>query len=134
MTIVVDTSAVVALLTREPEAAAVAAAVESADERVMSAATLVELGIVLEARLGPVAVGVVERFLREGDITVLDLTRTHADRAVDAWRTFGRGRHRASLNYGDCFTYGLAAELGAAVLCVGDDFPSTDIPVVPLPA
>ena len=134
MTIVVDTSAVVALLTREPEAAAVAAAVESADERVMSAATLVELGIVLEARLGPVAVGVVERFLREGDITVLDLTRTHADRAVDAWRAFGRGRHRASLNYGDCFTYGLAAELGAAVLCVGDDFPSTDIPVVPLPA
>ena len=130
--VVVDTSAVIAMLTGEPEGGAVAAAIDGADRLLMSAATLVELGIVLEARLGPVGGAVVERFLRGGQIEVITVDREAADSALDGWRRYGKGRHQAGLNYGDCFVYGLAATTGASVLCVGDDFSETDLPTVPL--
>jgi ribonuclease VapC len=98
----------------------------------MSAATLVELGIVLEARLGPVGTAVVERFLRAGQIQVVEVDRAAADAAIDGWRRYGKGRHPARLNYGDCFVYALASAEGASILCVGADFTETDVEVVDL--
>lgn len=129
--VVVDTSAAVAVLTGEPASAGIIAILEDADERVMSAATLLELSIVMEARLGPSGGVIVERFIRDGEVTVLSLNHVHVRRALDGWRIYGKGRHSAALDLGDCFTYGLAAELGVPVLCTGSDFAATDLEVLP---
>jgi len=129
--IVVDTSAVVAILLGEPGAANVLAALDASDERLMSAATLVEVGIVLEARLGPVGAGIAARFVHDGGLEVVDLDHVQADRALEGWRRFGQGRHPAGLNLGDCFTYGLAVATGHPVLCVGEDFARTDVGILP---
>ncbi|MGQ0519804.1 MAG: type II toxin-antitoxin system VapC family toxin [Actinomycetota bacterium] len=129
--VVVDTSAAVAILLGEPAAEDLLAALAGGEPRLVSAATLVELGIVLEARLGPAGSGIVDRFVRDGGIEVVDFDRTHADRALEGWRRFGKGRHPAGLNLGDCFAYGLAVAGGHPVLCVGDDFARTDAGVVP---
>ena len=91
--VVIDSSAVIAMLTGEPEGGAVAAAIDGSDRLLMSAATLVELGIVLEVRLGPVGGAVVERFLRAGQIEVIAVDREMADSAMDGWRRFRKGRH-----------------------------------------
>lgn len=72
----------------------------------------------------------VDRLLRDGEIEVVDLDATGADRALDGWRRFGKGRHAAGLNLGDCFAYGLAVGVRGAVLCVGDDFSQTDVSVI----
>ena len=128
--IVIDTSAAVAVLTGEGVGGEVINAIESSDRVLMSAASLVELGIVLEARLGPVGAAVIERFLRAASIEVVAVNREIADAAMGGWRRFGR--NPASLNFGDCFVYGLAATAGAAVLCVGEDFAKTDLAVVDL--
>ncbi|MEO7836082.1 MAG: type II toxin-antitoxin system VapC family toxin [Acidimicrobiales bacterium] len=129
--VVVDTSAAMAILLGEPDADELLAALGDGDPRLLSAATLVELGIVLEARLGPAGGGIADRFLRDGGIDVVAFDRTQADRALEGWRRFGRGRHPARLNLGDCFTYGLAVATGHPVLCVGDDFARTDAEVLP---
>jgi len=128
--LVVGTSAVVALLTGEVGGDALAEALDAADPRLMAAPTAVELGIVLEARYGTAGTGLVERFLRDAAVQVIGFERDHADRAMDGWRRFGKGRHPAALNLGDCFAYGLAAATGHPVLCTGDDFAATDIAVV----
>ncbi len=130
--VVVDTSAVVAVLLKEPGAEDLGRTLAAAERRVMSAATLVEVGIVVESRFGPAGRGVVDRFLRDAEIEVVELDRETADRAVDGWRRFGKGNHPAALNLGDCFTYGLAVGLRGAVACVGDDFARTDVPVAPV--
>ncbi len=129
-TVVVDTSAVMAILSDEPPAADLIGALGDANARVMSAATLVELGIVMEARLGPAGALAVERFLRDGEVTIVAVDRRQVDAALDGWRRFGKGRHRAALNLGDCFTYALAADRGLPVLCTGNDFRQTDLKVV----
>ena len=128
----VDTSAFVALLTGESEGGRVAHAMEESDRLLISAATLVELGIVLEARLGPVGGAVIERFVRASHLEVIEVDRETAHTAVDGWRRFGKGRHPAGLNYGDTFVYALATILGASILCLGDDFAKTDVAVVDL--
>ncbi len=133
-TIVVDTSAVVAILGNESDADDVIAALDIAEERLMSAATLVELGIVMEARLGPAGALAVDRFLRDGEVDVVAVDRRQADRALDGWRRFGKGRHEAALNLGDCFTYALAADRDLPVLCTGNDFERTDVTVWPEPS
>ena len=131
--IVVDTSAVVAILGNEPTAQELIDVIDSSDRRLVSAATLVELGIVMEARLGASGGSIVDRFIRDGEITVVAVDRHHADRAIDGWRRFGKGRHAAALNLGDCFTYALAAETGLPILCTGNDFARTDLEVIPAP-
>lgn len=128
--LVVDTSAVVAVLRDEAGADDLIDHLDAAPGRFISAATLVEVGIVMEARLGPAGGGLVERFLRDGVVEVVPLDRDHADRALEGWRRFGKGRHPAGLNLGDCYTYGLAIALDLPVLCVGDDFASTDAAVL----
>lgn len=105
---------------------------EDSDRLLMSAASLVELGIVLEARLGPVGNAAIERFLRASHLEVVEVDEDTAHAAIDGWRRFGKGRHPAGLNYGDSFVYALAFMAGATVLCVGDDFSQTDLPVVDL--
>ncbi|MGQ0624733.1 MAG: type II toxin-antitoxin system VapC family toxin [Sporichthyaceae bacterium] len=129
---VVDTSAAMAALTNEPTAGSIRVALERRGSSVMSAATLVELSMVFEGRVGSAAPARLARFLREARIDVVPVDRAHADRAVEGWQRFGNGRHRAALNLGDCFTYGLAATTGYPVLCVGNDFAQTDVDVVPL--
>lgn len=130
--VVVDTSAATAILLSELASESVLAALEGADPRLMSATTLVELGIVVEARLGPAGSGLADRFVRDGGIEVVAFDRTQADRALEGWRRFGKGRHRAALNLGDCLTYGLAVATGYPVLCIGNDFPQTDAEVAQL--
>lgn len=130
-TIVVDTSAVVAILVNESAVDDVIAALDVAEERLMSAATLVELGIVMEERLGPAGALAVDRFLRDGEVNVVAVDRRQADRALDGWRRFGKGRHEAALNLGDCFTYALASDRDLPVLCTGNDFRKTDLLVWP---
>lgn len=129
--VVIDSSAAVAILFSEPTMGAALAAIDAADPRLMSSATLVEVSIVLDARLGTRG-ELADRFLRDGGIEVVAFDRTQADRAAEGWRRFGKGRHRAALNLGDCFTYGLAVATGYPVLCVGDDFCHTDVQVVEL--
>ena len=128
--LVVDTSAAVALLSGEAVSAGLIDAVDKASPRLMSAGSLVELGIVLEARFGPVGLGVAERFIREAEVEIIPVDREQADSAVGAWRRFGKGRHAARLNLGDCFTYALAEVSGLPLLCTGDDFTHTDLSVV----
>ena len=128
--LVVDTSAAVAVIRGEPGADQVAGYLEGALVRLMPAAIRVELGMVIEARLGPAGQDVVDRFLREARIDIVSTDMEQAERAVSAWRRHGRGRHKAALNYGDCFTYALAERTGHPILCTGDDFAATDIPVV----
>jgi len=129
--IVVDTSAVLAILGNESAADDTIEAMDVAEDRLMSAATLVELGIVMEARLGAAGALAVDRFLRDGEVRVVAVDRPQADLALDGWRRFGKGRHPAALNLGDCFTYALAAEQGLPVLCTGNDFSQTDLAVLP---
>lgn len=128
--VVVDTSAAVAVITGEPGADVLVAHLERTTSRLMSAATRVELGIVIEARYGPVGADHVSRFLRDADITVTQVDAEGAELAVGAWRRYGRGRHPARLNLGDCFSYALADASGFPLLCTGDDFAATDLPVV----
>jgi ribonuclease VapC len=129
---VVDTSAVVAILGQEPLADALLAALDAIEDRLLSAATLVELGIVVAARYGPTGAGIVDRFVRDGGLEVVAFDRQQADRALEGWQRYGKGRHPAALNLGDCVTYGLAVASDLPVLCVGDDFTQTDVTVVPL--
>jgi ribonuclease VapC len=129
MTVVVDTSAAIAILTGEADADALMRALAEADSPSMSAATLVELGIVLEARFGTAGAGVLERFLRDAGIEVVAVDREIADLAIEAWRRFGKGRHPAALHFGDCFTYALAIAADAAILCTGEDFAKSDAKV-----
>jgi len=125
--LVVDTSAAVSVLAGEPAAGPVLVALDQADQRLMSSATYVELGIVLEARFGPIGGAIADRFTREGGIEVVPVDRDQAELAIGAYRRFGKGRHSASLNYGDCFTYALAESRALPVLFVGDDFAQTDL-------
>jgi ribonuclease VapC len=130
--LVVDTSAAIAILTGEPLGGAVADALDAAERPLISAATLVELGIVLEARLGPVGTAVVERFLRAGGLEVSAVDREVADSAIDGWRRYGKGRHPAGLNYGDCFVFALASIEGAPVLSTDDGFAHADLATLDL--
>ncbi len=130
--IVVDTSAIVAILMNEPQREWLSTELSSASTRLIAAPTALELGIVLESRK-PAAQGIASRFLRDANISVEPFDDTLVDRAMDAWRRFGKGRHRAALNFGDCFTFALAEETGFPILCVGNDFALTDQPVVAAP-
>ena len=133
--LVVDTSAAVAVILGEPGSDELAAHLEDSLARLMPAAIRVELDIVIEARLWPAGQDVVDRFLRDAKIDIVPVDADLAARAMSCWRRFGKGRHRAGLNFGDCFTYALAERTGHPVLCTGDDFAATDITVVrPRPA
>ena len=124
---VIDTSAAVAVILGEAGSNELIAHLEAATVRLLSTATRVELGIVIEARLWPRGQDVIERFLRDAKIEIVAVDADLAERAMRAWRQYGKGHHPAALNFGDCFTYALAEQAGLPVLCTGNDFPETDI-------
>jgi ribonuclease VapC len=128
--LVVDTSAAVAVILGEAGGEELAAHLEDALARLMPAAIRVELGIVIEARLRPAGQDVVDRFLRDAQVDIVPVDADLADRAMSGWRRYGKGRHPAGLNFGGCFTYALADRTGHPVLCTGNDFAATDITVV----
>jgi ribonuclease VapC len=124
---VVDTSAIAAILFDEPEAAGMIEALEAAPLRLLSVASLVEATLVVEGRKGPSAEGVVEHLVEEAEIELVPIAVEHARLACEAFRTYGRGRHPAGLNFGDCFAYALAKATGEPLLFKGDDFGRTDV-------
>jgi ribonuclease VapC len=127
---VIDTSAVVAILQGERERRQFLEAIESAESRRMSVATLVEISVVMEARYGAEGVRDLDRFVDRAVIELVPLDSEQGHAAREAFSRFGKGRHRAGLNYGDCFSYAMATVFGEPLLCKGDDFSHTDIVVV----
>jgi ribonuclease VapC len=126
---ILDTSAMVAILYREPEASAFAQLIYDADLCRISVATYVELSMVVENQLGPEGVRQAEAFFRRAGVIIEPVTLDHGDLARQAFLDFGKGRHKASLNYGDCFSYALAKATGEPLLFKGNDFSQTDIRV-----
>jgi len=124
--IIVDTSAVVAVLFAEPAGQQIEAALLS-EPSAMSAATRVELGVVIEAKTGPAGTQLLEELLSRTEIEIRPVDEDLAQRAMVAWRRFGKGRHAAALNFGDTFSYALATQMGQPLLFVGDDFSQTDV-------
>ena len=124
---ILDSSAVVAIALQEPGFEHLLAAMDAASRIGIGAPTLVEASIVLSARTGLDGRGLVSRFLLEGDIAVVPFTDAHFGTAVDAWLRFGRGRHPAGLNFGDCLSYATARLASEPLLFTGNDFSRTDI-------
>lgn len=125
--IVVDTSALMAILDKEPDANLYANAIAEADSPLISAATLVELNIVMLNRHGIKAAQIVDKLIQEGGFQVESFTIQHSEFARDAYARYGKGQHSAGLNYGDCFSYALAKATGMPLLFKGQDFAKTDI-------
>ena len=128
---IVDTSVIVAILGGEPEGVAFARLIADAADARISAATYVELGIVVDGRQDPVLSSALDRFLLDAGLRVEPLTSEQARIARDAYRRFGRtSGSPARLNMGDCFAYALARDLGEPLLFKGNDFKETDIELV----
>ena len=127
---VLDTSALIAVLSDESDAAAFRLAIEADPVRLLSAATLLETSIVIEARVGEAGGRELDRLLQKADVEVVAVDAEQAELARHAFRKFGKGRHAASLNYGDCFSYALAESRGEPLLFKGGDFAKTDVAAV----
>jgi ribonuclease VapC len=128
--VIVDSSAVIAILLRETGWESLLDHLASAPTAGIGAPTLVETGIVLAARLGIPGKSLLARFIHEAELGVIPFTDQHWPVAVDAYLRFGKGRHPAALNFGDCLTYAVSQVTGQPLLCVGDDFARTDLPLV----
>ena len=124
---VVDTSAMVAILLREPEADTYSKCLEDAARLVMSTITRVELSFVIEGRHGETGRLATEQALRNARIEIAAVSPEQAEMAIEAFRQYGKGRHRAALNIGDCFSYALAKATDLPLLFKGNDFVHTDI-------
>ncbi len=124
---ILDTSAIVAILYREPEAADFAQLIHDADMCRISVANYVELSMVIESQLGPAGMRQAEAFFRRAGVLIEPVTVDHGDLARQAFVDFGKGRHKAGLNFGDCFSYALAKATGERLLFKGNDFSQTDI-------
>ena len=127
---VIDTSALVAIFFAEPERQKFLAAITAAGSRLVSAASVLETGIVLEARQGEAAGREFDLFVVRANLQIVPVDAEQADLARSAWRKFGKGRHPAGLNFGDCFSYALARLTGEPLLAKGADFAGTDIEVL----
>lgn len=124
---ILDTSAVMAILNDEPERRSFNEAIEKAESCLMSAASFVEVSIVLEARKGYEGVRDFDLFVARARIKLADVDAEQTEIARTAFRKFGKGRHAASLNFGDCFSYALAKATGCPLLFKGNDFSQTDV-------
>jgi ribonuclease VapC len=126
--VIVDTSAIVAILRREPDADRYMDALGGAAAPRMSAGTYLETAIVVDANRDPVLSGRLDDLLSAVSMSVEPVSRQHADLAREAYRNFGKGSgHAAGLNFGDCFTYALARATGEPLLFKGDDFSHTNV-------
>jgi ribonuclease VapC len=124
---IIDTSVLLAVVFREPGYEALLDRLQAAEVLVAGAPTLAETAIVLHARLGESSRGLLERILDELAIQEIPFSELHWREAVEAFRRFGKGRHAAGLNFGDCLTYGAAKLSGAPLLFVGEEFVKTDL-------
>ena len=127
---ILDTSAVVAIVRTEPASDWLVDRMQEADSLAMGAPTLVETELVLTGRMRPVARTILERFVLERNVAVLPFDEEHWREAGRAFLRFGKGRHPARLNLGDCMTYATARLSGEPLLCLGDDFAQTDLDIV----
>jgi len=130
---VVDTSALLAVLQDEPERRSFNEAIEAADSAALSVASFVEASIVIEARHGADGLRALDRFIERAGIVVAAVDIEQGKLARDAFSRFGKGRHAAALNFGDCFSYALATVLGEPLLFKGEDFARTDVARVEMP-
>ena len=124
---VIDTSAVLAILQNEPERRRFNEAIETADTRSMSTASFVESSMILESRYGADGVRDFDLFIAKAQITLAPVDTEQAQLARRAFRVYGKGHHPAGLNFGDCFSYALASALDEPLLFKGEDFSKTDI-------
>jgi ribonuclease VapC len=124
---VIDSSALLAVLLGEPDGPRMAAAMEAGSPRLVSAANLLETSIVIESRKGEAAGRELDLLLYRAGIEVEPVDQDQVEIARAAWRRFGKGRHPAALNYGDCFAYALAKSRQVPLLFCGEDFSQTDV-------
>jgi len=128
--VILDTSAVVAIVLREPGWEVLVDAVANEPSCGIGAPTVVESGIVLTAKLGPSADGILAHLLQLAGATIIPFADDHWRVAVEAYARFGKGRHPAGLNFGDCLTYAVARLAEQPLFFVGDDFRKTDLVAV----
>lgn len=126
---VVDTSVIVAILLKEPDRGQFLRKLARARSRQLSAVGYLEAGMVLTTHFGSAAESALDDFLLQARIVTLPVSAVQAKVALDAFRRFGKGRHPAGLNFGDCFSYALAKECGEPLLFKGGDFGRTDVAV-----
>jgi ribonuclease VapC len=124
---ILDSSAIIAILRAEPEAPDFSEAIISAERRRVSAVSYVEAAVVIDGGKDAVASRRFDEFFRVSRIAVEPVTARQAEIARQAYRDFGKGRHKAGLNFGDCFAYALAKELDEPLLFKGNDFRHTDV-------
>lgn len=124
---ILDSSAVVTIFLKEPGHEMVRRKMVEAQVIGIGAATLVETAIVLSARLNRDMRGSLARFTEENQVITIPFTEGHYGIAVTAWLKYGKGRHPAALNFGDCMAYAVAGAADMPLLCVRDDFPQTDL-------
>lgn len=127
---ILDSSAVVAILLREPDHARLLDRLDGASVAAIGTPTLVETGLVLCGHLGIIGKTLLARFMTEADLVEIPFTAEHWPVAVDAYLRYGKSRHPARLNFGDCLTYAVCRLAGRPLLCVGKDFPQTDLEIV----
>jgi ribonuclease VapC len=125
--VVIDASAIVAIAFNEPEAKSFRERIAEDPVRLISAATVFEAAMVIETRLGERGGSELDLWLHKAGVEIVAVEAEHADQARRAWRRFGKGRHAAGLNLGDCFSYALAALTQEPLLFKGEDFSKTDI-------
>jgi ribonuclease VapC len=125
--VIVDSSAVIAILLKEPGHERLRDRLATSERVGIGAPTVVESSLVLCSRLGHAGKTLLARFLQEAEVEVMEFTADHWTVAVDAFVAYGKGRHRAGLNFGDCMTYAVAKLAGEPLLRLGDDFPATDL-------
>jgi len=125
--VILDSSAIVGIVLREPGFETLVRKVAQASAVAAGAPTLAETGIVLTARLGRDARGLLQGLLREWDAATVAFGEEHWREAVTAYERFGRGRHEAQLDIGDCTAYAVAKLAGEPLLCTGGDFTKTDL-------
>lgn len=127
---VIDTSAIIAILRREPEERAFRLAILAASVRLMSAVSQLECAMVLIGRTGPLSADELDNILREFEVAIVPFDEHQAAIARDAFLRFGKGRHQAGLNFGDCVAYALARAEAEPLLFKGTDFAATDVECV----
>jgi ribonuclease VapC len=125
--VILDSSVIVAITLREPGHEDLVGKLRSASTLGIGTPTLTEAGMVLSSRLGVEPQALLDRFLRDFGVVPVAFGDLHWREALEAFRRFGKGRHPAALNFGDCLSYAAAKLSGHPLLFVGDDFPRTDI-------
>lgn len=126
---IIDTSALIAILLDEPEAEALIRAIAATPRPKMSSFSLLEAGIVIEAKKGAAGGRELDLFILKARIEIVSLDEEQSQMALDGWRKFGKGRHPAGLNIGDCCSYALAMHSGEPLLFKDDDFSRTDVSI-----